>query len=348
MPSPIDPTDPPLPQDDLDVRGALPLGLFGRLVGIGRDGIVHSFHFESRRVSYLARSIGMGAGVKDLVAFEGSILAYGEDSSVHQLNLEEGTPSRVDLAGRRRTVATCPKYDPASGELHFVARDSSGAQTHVVVPPGALTRRSRPIVDARARIQGLAIGSDHVVFVADGAAAVASRDGEVRTIWMPTGVASPWPVHTHRTGDTVILLALTPALERWILHPDGGAVERVVLDATPPYFARVSDRGADGAPRWVWTAGDETIGLHDLVDSRHAHHSLRPSQPGDFVVVPDAARPDHIDSGWLVGLVHNPSTTTTDLRVSDATDIAATIATIRTHRPIPHGLRCTWIPATQQ
>ena len=98
----------------------------------------------------------------------------------------------------------------------------------------------------------------------------------------------------------------------------------------------------------MWTTGDETIGRHDLVDSRHAHHSLRPSQPGDFVVVPDAARPDHIDGGWFVGLVHDPSSTTTDLRVSDAADITEAVATVRIPRPIPHGLRCTWMPATQQ
>jgi carotenoid cleavage dioxygenase-like enzyme len=303
MPSPIDPTNPPSTERDLDVRGTLPLALTGRLVGIGRDGFVHSFNFDIGRVSYLARSVGMGAGINGLVAFEGSVLAYGEDSSVRQLNLDVGTLLRVDLAGPRRTVATCPKYDPDGGELHFVARDWAGAQMHVVVPPGALTRRSRLIVDARARIQGLAIGSDHVVFVADGVAGVAPRDGELRTTWMPTDVAAPWPVHTYRAGDTIILLALTPSLERWILHPDGGAIEREVLDPTPRRFF-----------------------------------------PGDFVVVPDATRPDHMGSGWFVGLVHDPSTATIDLRVSDATDITEAIATIRIPRPIPQELRCAWMP----
>ena len=346
MPSPLDPTNPPSTDEDLEVRGALPLALAGRLVGIGRDGLVHSFHFEGGRVSYLARRIHMGAAVKDLVAFEGSVLAYGDDSSVRQLILDAGTLRRVDLAGHRRKVAACPKYDAVSGELHLVAGDWGGAQMHVVVPAGALTRRSRLIVDARARIQGLAIGSDHVVFVADGVAGVAPRDGEMRTTWMPTDAAAPWPVHTRRAGDTIVLVALTPALERWILHPDGGAIEREVLDPTPRHFAHVCDRGAAGAPHRVWTTGDETIGRHDLVDSRHESHSLRPSQPGDFVVVPDATRPDLIDSGWFVGLVHDPSNATTDLRVSDAADITETAAVVRIRRPIPRGLRCTWMPAT--
>ncbi len=346
MPSPFDPTNPPSVHDDLAVRGAVPLGLSGRLVGIGRDGFVHSLHFDGGRVSYLARNIGMGAAVECLVTFDGTILAYGDDSMVRQLSLDAGTLRRVDLAGRGRTVAACPHLDPVTGELHFIARDWAGAQLHHVVPTGALTRRTRLIADAQVRIEGLAVGSDHVVFVADGVAGVAPRGGEVCTTWMPTDVAAPRPVHTHRAGDTIVLLALTPSLERWILHPDRCVVEREVLDSTARRFAHLRDGGTTGAPLRVWTTGDETIGSHDLVGSRHSHHGLLPRQPGDFVVVPDAARPDDIDSGWFVGLVHDPSTTTTDLRVSDATDIAVAIATIRLPRPIPRGFRCSWVPAT--
>ncbi len=343
---PIDPTNTPSSNDALDVRGALPLALAGRLVGIGGDGLVHDFHFDRGRVSYLARSIRTAAAVKDLVSFEGSVLVYGDDRSVRQLSLDTGTPRRVDLAGHRRTVASRPTYDAVSGELHLVADDWAGAQMHVVVPAGALTRRSRRIVDAPAHIEGIAIGSDHVVFIADGVAGVAPRDGEAHTTWIATDVAAPWPVHTHRAGDSVVLVALTPSLERWILHPDGGAISREVLDPTPRYFVHIGDGGAEGTPRWVWTTGDETIARHDLVESCHTHHGLGPTRPGDFVVVPDMARPDRIDSGWFVGLVHDPSTATTHLRVSDATDMTEAIATIRIPRPIPRGLRCTWVPAS--
>ena len=346
MPSPIDPTNPPSVHDHLAVSGAVPFGLSGRLVGIGRDGFVHSLHFAGGRVSYLARNIGMGAAVECLATFDGAILAYGDDSSVRQLSPDAGTPRRVDLAGGGRTVATCPQLDPTTGELHFIARDVAGAQLHHVVPAGALTRRNRLIVDAPAEIRGLAIGRDHVVFLADGVAGVAPRGGDVRTTWMPTDVAAPGPVHTHRAGGAIVLLALTPSLERWILHPDRRIVEREVLDPTARHFAHLRDGGADGAPRRVWTTGDETIGSHDLVGSRHSHHRLMPRQPGDFVVVPDMARPDDIDSGWFVGLVHDPSTTSTDLRVSDAVHVAETIATIHLPHRIPRGLRCTWVPAT--
>ncbi len=348
MPSPIDSTIPPSMPEDLAVHGAVPFGLSGRLVGIGRDSFVHSLRFDRGRVSYLARSVGTGAAVEGLVTFDGTILAYGGDSTVRQLSLDAGTLRRVDLAGRGRTVAACPQLDPANGELHFIARDRAGAQLLHVVPAGALTRRSRLIADAQVCIEGLAVGSDHVVLVADSVVGVASRSGEMRTTWMPTDVAAPRPVHTHRAGDAIVLLALTPALERWILRPDRCSVERDVLDPTARRFAHLRDGGTDAAPRRVWTTGAETIGCHDLVGSRHSHHSLVPKEPGDFVVVPDAAQPDDIDSGWFVGLVHDPSTTTTDLRVSDATDIAEVIATIRLPRPIPRGLRCTWVPTPPQ
>ena len=60
MPSPIDPTNPPSTEEDLDVRGSLPLALAGRLVAIGRDGLNHSFHLHGGRVSHIARGIRTG------------------------------------------------------------------------------------------------------------------------------------------------------------------------------------------------------------------------------------------------------------------------------------------------
>lgn len=341
---PPDPTTSPPTKVDLDVRDSLPLALAGRLVAIGDDHLVHAFHFDAGRVTYLARPIDMGAAVRDLVVFDGSVLVHGDDSSVRQLDLDAGTSRWVDLAGHRQTVDACPTHDPVSGELHVVAGDWGGAQRHVVVPAGALTRRSRLIVDARARIHGLAIGRDHIVFVADGLVAVAPRSGDAHAAWWPTGVAAPRLVHTHRAGTTIIVLALTPSLERWILRPEGAAIEREVLDPTPRHRARIGSTGADGTPRRVWTTGAETIDRHDLLDARHTSHRMWPSRPGDFVIVLDGARPAPIDGGWFVGLVHDASTVTTDLRVADSADLDV-VATVRIPRPLPHGIRCAWIPS---
>src|SRR5262245_60762400 len=142
MPSPIDPTNPASGAVDLDVSGTLPPGISGHVIGVGRDRCVHSFHLHDGRVSYVTCSICSHSTVADLVAFEGSVLVYGDDSSVRQLGTEIGHPRRVDLAGHRRAVDSCPKYDPATGELHLVGREWGGSQVHVVLPAGALTRRS--------------------------------------------------------------------------------------------------------------------------------------------------------------------------------------------------------------
>ena len=189
---------------------------------------------------------------------------------------------------------------------------------------------------------------DRVVFVADGFVGVALRGRESRTTWIATGVAAPSAVHAHDAGDTVVLLALTPLLERWTLHPGAGRLQREVLDPTPRHFAHCGSAGVDGAPRLLWTTGDRTIGHHDLVSPRHVHHSLRPDLPGDLVFVADATRENDADGGWLVGFVHDTSGAAAELRVIDAADIAGpTIATVPIPRRVPRGLRCTWIPSTR-
>jgi carotenoid cleavage dioxygenase-like enzyme len=174
---------------------------------------------------------------------------------------------------------------------------------------------------------------------------VAPRDGEMRTTWSPTGAATPSLVHTHRMGGSVVVFALTPSLERWILDPDGSGIDREVLDATPRRCAHVGDRDADGAPRWVWTSGRESIARHDLIESHHVHVDLRPGRPGDIVVAP-VEHTASIDRGWLIGPVHDLSAMTTDLWVRATNDITSVAAVVHVPRPIPLGLRCTWMPAT--
>ena len=346
MPLPTDSSNPPSHTVDLEARGAIPQALSGRLVGIGRDGTVHSVQVHRSRVSYRGRRFRTDAVVNHLVAFGDSILAFGEDTPAYELSMELDMLRRVDLAGHERTLAAHPKHDLATGELRLIASDTHGVQAHVVVSAGALTRRSRPVLDTPSRIKGLALSRDHAVFLADGFVGIASRDGEARTSWVATGIAAPHPVHAHDAADAVVLLAVTPSLERWTLHLDSGTIEREVLDATSRRFAHLRVDGVAEAPRWVWTTGDETIGRHDLNDARHEHHGLRPCVPGDFVVVPDAARPSDADDAWFVGFVHDPSGTT-DLCVIDAAEIAGpAIATVRIPRPIPRWLRCTWIPST--
>lgn len=348
MSSPTDPPNLPLHGTNLDVRGAVPPGLSGRLVGIGRDGVVHSVLVGDGQLSYSGRHIRMEANVHNLVAFGGSMLVFGDDSPAYELKPEVDTLRRVDLAGHRRSLAAYPKHDPATGELHLIARDTDGFQTYTVVSAGALTRRSRPLLDTPDRIHDLALSREHVVLVAEGFVGVAPRRGELRTAWIATGVAAPHPVHAFDTGGTVVVLALTPLLEQWTLHP-GGGIQREALDPTPRRFAHCGNDSADGAPPCLWTTGNGTIGHHQLVSGRHVHYSLRPDVPGDLVFATDATRGSSADGGWLVGFVHNSSDVRTELHVIDAAEIVGpAIAVAPIPRPVPLGLRCTWIPTTQQ
>lgn len=348
MPSPTVPSNPPVHDADLAVRGLVPAGLSGRLVGIGRDGVVHSVQVGEGRMSYRSRRFRTDAVVHNLVAFEGSILAFGHDTPAYELRTGIDTLRRVDLAGHGRALAAYPKHDPATGELHLIAHDTDGVQEHVVVSAGALTRHSRPVLDTPNRITDLVLTVDQVVFVADGFVGIASRDREPRTTWVATGVAASRALQAHDSGDAVVLLVLTPLLERWTLYPEAGNIQREVLDPTPRRFAHCGNVDTDGAPRCLWTMGDGTIGHHDLLRSRHVHRNLQLDVPGDLVFVADATRQSEADGGWLVGFVHNLTAAATELRLLDAADIVGEAIAIA---PIPHlvprGLRSTWIPSTQ-
>lgn len=349
MPSPTDPSNPHVHDVDLDVRGAIPAGLSGRLVGIDRDGVVHAVQVHGGRATYRGCRFRTDAVVQHLVVFGGSILAFGDDSPAYELSAEADSLRRVDLAGHGRSVTGQPKHDAATGELHLIAHNTDGGQSHVAVSAGAFTRHSRPVPDCPSRIQDLALSSNHAVFVADGVVGVTPRDGQHRATWIATGVAAPQPLHAHEVGDTIVMLALTPLLGRWTLHPATGDIRREVLDPTPRRFARCSREGVGGSPHWVWTTGNGTIGHHDLVNSRYSHHSLSPARPGDFEFVSDATRLGDADGGWLIGFVHDPSRRATEVRVIDAADIGGQpLATVPIPARVPPGLHCTWIPDNPQ
>lgn len=348
MPSPTDPSISPSHDVDIEVRGTVPPELSGRMLGIGRDGVVHAVQIRAGRLSYRAVRLCADSVVHHIVGFGSSILAFGDDSPAYELSAALDTLNRVDLAGLGRAVAPFPKQDPTTNELHLIARAADRMQAHVVVSAGALTRRSRPIPDMPNRISDLAVTRDRVVFVADGIVGITFRDGEARTTWIATGERAPHPVHAHDDGDNVVLLALTPSLERWTVHAGAGSIKREVLDVTARHFAHCGHDGVDGSPSVLWSTGDSTICRHDLATSRHSRRDLRPDVPGDFVFVPDTTNAGDTDGGWLVGFVHNASGPTTELRVIDAAAIAApVITTARIPRLIPRDLSCTWIPAIQ-
>jgi carotenoid cleavage dioxygenase-like enzyme len=349
MPSPTDPSNSSSPDAGLDVCGAIPPGLSGRLVALDPDGVIHSVLIGDGRASYSGRRLRTQTAVRDLVDVGGSTLVFGNDAFAYELGPNGDALRRVDLAGQGRSLVAPPKHDAATGELHLLADDSNGLQVYVVVSAGAFMRRSRPLLHTPERVHDLVISRDHAVLLAGGFVGVVPRNGELRSTWIPTGIEAAHPVHAHDAGDTAIVLALTPLLERWTLHLDAGTIQREVLDPTPQRFAQCSIDGADGAPPCVWTTGNGTFGYHGLLDDSHEHHRLPTGVSVNFVFVSDTTRHRDARGGWLVGFADRPSGERTELHVIDAADIAGpSIASAPIPRIVPPALQCTWIASTPQ
>ena len=217
----------------------------------------------------IERSPGPRTGCPDIIAdslvvFGGSILALGNGSLAYELTPDLDTVRRVDLAGQTRGLTGFPKIEPATGDLHLLTAASAGVQDHVVVSAGALTRTSRTITAAPAPVNDLAITCDRVVFVGNGFVGVTSRAPQANTTWLPTGADAARLVRAHDDGDTVIVIALTPSLERWSLTPaPSPTVTRELLDPTPQHHVTTAGRSDGG-----WLVGhvhDASMDQTDLV-----------------------------------------------------------------------------------
>ncbi len=148
----------------------------------------------------------------------------------------------------------------------------------------------------------------------------------------------------------------TVTFERWTLDPATGSVDRKVIDAQPQEFPRCDERRTGKSYRYAYAmplarAGHEFVSethliKHDLVDgSRQLHDFGAHRYPGEFVFVPrgpDAAE----DDGWLLGLVINMDTQTTDLVILDAQEFDSLPEAVITlpHR-VPPGFHGNWVGA---
>lgn len=330
------------------LRGVLPDAVSGRLVGIHGD-VVHVVQLhQGGELSYRTHRVQPHSQTTDLIVFGGAILTCGRGSLAHQLSSNLDTLTPVDLAGQSRQLSSCPKRDEDTGDLHLLATAPDGSQAQVVVSSGALTRRSRSIIDPPNRVDDLAIAGDRVLFASRGFIGIGCRDLESRVRWIPTGVDALAFVHADSADDSIVVYAVTPSLERWTLHLELSKVQREVLDPAPQRFARATHL-SERAQHLLWTIGDRTVDTYDLVAGRRVHRSFGQRQPGHLAFVTDPARHDADDGGWLVGFVHDESGLTADVVILDADDISRpAIAVVHIPRPIPVDLHTTWIPKTNQ
>lgn len=146
------------------------------------------------------------------------------------------------------------------------------------------------------------------------------------------------------------------AFERWTVAPGAERVERRTIDAEMQEFPRFDQRLTGRRYRYAYTMAaenphdmpgliaDTRLFRHDLEASTREVHDFGPhSHPGEFEFVPRA--PDSAeDDGWLVGLVVDMDSGTTDFVVLDAARFGdAPVATVRLPHRIPPGFHGNWV-----
>ena len=141
-------------------------------------------------------------------------------------------------------------------------------------------------------------------------------------------------------------------LERWVLDPRTGKVERLVLDPTPQEFPRPDERRLGQPYRYAWTMELTWpfLGLrlfkHDFVAGTREAHDFGPDRhPCEFVFLPAHAAAGE-GEGWLMGFVIDEKQRTTDLVILDARAFTEPpIASIHLPHVVPPGFHGNWVKA---
>lgn len=141
----------------------------------------------------------------------------------------------------------------------------------------------------------------------------------------------------------------TCALERWLIDPVAGSVERTVLDADPQEFPRIDERRQTLPYRFAYTMAmtgpflGSALFKHDLESATRLTHQFGPDRyPCEFVFVPETPEAGE-DQGWLMGLVIDGQDETTELVILDARRFEdEPVARIRLPHRIPPGFHGTW------
>jgi carotenoid cleavage dioxygenase len=142
-----------------------------------------------------------------------------------------------------------------------------------------------------------------------------------------------------------------PALERWTVDRAAGSVKAERVDDRPQEFPRVDPRRAGLKHRYGYVASGTdasnatAVLKHDLeAGTVEAHEFGGGRIPGEpvFVPAPDGRSEDE---GWLLALVHDVTSDTSELVVLDATGPAGEpLARVHLPQRVPYGFHGSWIP----
>lgn len=143
-----------------------------------------------------------------------------------------------------------------------------------------------------------------------------------------------------------------PMLDRWVIDPVAQRVTETRLDDLPQEFPRHDPRVGLREHRYGYTSEVRYPGpnLHgainkiDLSTGSIERHDFGFGRGGaEPVVVPKADR-DEEDAAWILTVVYDATTDTSELHVLDAEDVTApSVASIRLPQRVPFGFHGNWV-----
>ncbi len=140
-----------------------------------------------------------------------------------------------------------------------------------------------------------------------------------------------------------------PVLVRWIVDPAAGRVAQELLDDRGQEFPRMDPRLVGRRHTIGWGAsfgpGAEHGGLlkHDVEKGTTQVHSYGPGRATlEPVFVPRPGGTGEED-GWVLSVVHDATTDTSDLVILDAGDLSE-VAAVHLPQRVPFGFHGNWVP----
>lgn len=156
-------------------------------------------------------------------------------------------------------------------------------------------------------------------------------------------------------GSVDVSGAESPLPWRWSIDLETGKVSETQLDDVAGEFPRVNERFATRPTRYLYNSTSDSWDMtfdfkgvikYDLEKGRSTHHRHADRElAGEHVFAPRPGASSE-DDGWLLSLVLDRETRTTDLVVLDARDLeSGPVARVHLPRRVPIGFHANWIPA---
>ena len=147
-----------------------------------------------------------------------------------------------------------------------------------------------------------------------------------------------------------------PTFDRWIIDPIARRVTETRLDDRPQEFPRHNPEVGLKQHRYGFTSEIKPVGGHHQnihgaiikidtdTGSTEAHEFGRGRGGAEPVFVPKVDGTAE-DAGWILTVVYDATTDTSELHILDAQDLAGPeVATIRLPQRVPFGFHGNWVP----